>query len=742
MPIQLESLNEQQLEAVKHPGGALLVFAGAGSGKTRVITYRIAHFIQSGLRPGRVLAVTFTNKAAREMRERIEELVGDRARTLWMGTFHSVCGRMLREHGRSIGIDRNFVIYDDADQLSLVRDIIRKRHLDDRAVTPRGVLNEISRAKERLADPERYARAAAGFFENIVAELYPVYQEQLRKNNALDFDDMLAYAVRMLREREDVREAYQDRFEQILVDEFQDVNHAQYELIRILAGKHGNVTIVGDDDQSIYAWRGADVSLIHKFSGEFPGARVIKLERNYRSTKRILAAAHEVVKHNRGRADKQLWTENPDGPPITITELGTEQDEAMLVADTIAAAVRAGRRKWSDYAILYRANAQSRVLEEAFLMMRIPHVLIGGQRFYERKEIKDMVAYLRLAANPQDDVSLKRVINEPARGIGATTIQKLQDHAGESSLWAAATDPDFLGQLAKRTALSIVAFTDAIQSARQVAGLAEQSGDATKTEPVLRHLLVASGYMDALRAERSEEANGRLDNLQELVNVAAQHDNTSEEPGLFGFLQEIALLSDQDEVEEQRPDDGGGKVTLMTGHTAKGLEFPVVFVVGLEEGVFPHSRSMGSDTEIEEERRLCYVAMTRAREELHMTYAARRTTYGQANFNPRSRFLDAIPYEITASLRESTGPRTARALTEVTPTRNGPYRIEPPKRELQSPEWKSPFTVGQQVRHPKFGTGVVLACLPTRGDCEVTVAFPGVTGVKKLMAGIAKLEVV
>ncbi len=345
---------------------------------------------------------------------------------------------------------------------------------------------------------------------------------------------------------------------------------------------------------------------------------------------------------------------------------------------------------------------------------------------------------MRLVANPNDDVSFKRVVNEPTRGIGATSVAKMQEFAGSNPLWSAATSKEFTSSLQKRTQASLAAFVDAIETGRSMAiGVNDDFGN--KTEPVLRHLLVASGYMDALRAERTEEANSRLDNLQELVNVAAQHDETSEEPGLYGFLQEIALLSDQDELADQPPDEGG-KVTLMTAHTAKGLEFPIVFVVGLEEGIFPHSRSMSSDSEIEEERRLCYVAMTRAREELHLTHATRRSTYGQANFNARSRFLDAIPYEICASLRESTIPRTARAFTTVTPTRNGPYNVQPPTKELRSPEWKSPFEVGEQVKHPKFGAGVVIACIPTRGDCEVTVAFPGVIGVKKLMAGIAKLE--
>ncbi len=721
MPFALDTLNAEQREAVEHPGGPLLVFAGAGSGKTRVITYRIARLISQGVAPSRILAVTFTNKASKEMRERIESLIGSRSASLWMGTFHRICGRILRESGHMIGVDRNFVIYDDADQISLVRAILKASNIDDKAITPRSMLNEISRAKEKLISPEKYAAGATGFLERVASDVYPQYQDQLRKNKALDFDDMLGFAVRLLKERTEAREMYQNRFQHVLVDEFQDVNFAQYELIKILSEKHRNITIVGDDDQSIYAWRGADVSHILKFSGEFQGAKVVKLERNYRSTKRILGAANEVIRQNRGRAQKSLWTENPDGPPITITEVGTEQEEAMLIADTILQTVRPGRRKFGEFAVLYRTNAQSRVLEEAFLMMRIPHVLIGGQRFYERKEVKDIIAYLRVVANPSDDVSLKRIINVPGRAIGDTTIAKAVEVSRGRPLFDVFADPSFQSLLATKTRNSVVRFVDMIQSAGPLV-----EGD--KSEPVLRFVLQQSGYMDELRAERSEEANSRLDNLQELVNVAAQHDVSSDEPGLFSFLQEIALISDVDELKESAE-----AVTLMTAHSAKGLEFPVVFVVGLEEGIFPHSRSMNSDKEIEEERRLCYVALTRAMEELHLLHATRRTTFGQSHFNSPSRFLAAIPEEFTASLRENVSPvvadRRQQAVVDA-----------PPKRPLRGPEWRAPFEAGQQVQHAKFGVGVVVACSPTRDDCEVTVAFPGITGVKKLLHKIAKLE--
>jgi len=726
--IDVSSLNEQQRQAVTHPGGALLIFAGAGSGKTRVITYRIARLIESGVRPGSILAVTFTNKAAREMRDRIEGLIGDMAKGLWMGTFHSICGRMLRENGRHIGIDRNFVIYDDDDQLSIVKNIIKQMRIDDKSLSPRRVLNDISRAKEKLVEPEVFEDEVGG----IISRIYNHYQAKLRQANALDFDDMLLYTVRMLRERPDVLENYAGRFQHVLVDEFQDVNHAQYELVRKLSSKHGNITVVGDDDQSIYAWRGADVQLIHKFANQYSNAKTIKLERNYRSTKRILAAANAVIKHNIDRADKELYTDNPEGSAIRVIEKGTEQDEAMFVADCIGSSVRSGKRKYAEYAVLYRTNAQSRVFEEAFMMMRIPHVLIGGQRFYERKEIKDLVAYMRLAANPEDDVSLRRVINEPSRGIGATTLQKAHDFAEGKPLWSAFSDTRFIFALSKRTAAAVSEFVDTINNATALAG------QEARSEPVLIRLMNDSGYLDMLRSERSEEANGRLDNLQELVNVAIQHDSTADEPGLLPFLQEIALFSDQDQIEDQPKAEG--KVTLMTAHTAKGLEFPAVYIVGLEEGVFPHSRSMTSDTEIAEERRLCYVAMTRAKEELTLSYAARRTTFGQSNYNPVSRFLQALPQQVI--VREESMMRSHRDLPTVTSTRNGPYRVSAPTRPLRSPEWKAPYEAGQQVRHSKFGIGVVVSCVPTSGDCEVTVAFPGVIGVKRLMANIAKLETV
>lgn len=734
-----EGLNPEQLEAVNHLSGPLLVFAGAGSGKTRVITTRIARLLSEGVPPQRIMAVTFTNKAAAEMRERIDHIAGPTAKALWMGTFHSLCSRFLRIDGKSIGIDPTFTIYDDADQMSLIKEILKAKKVDDKSIQPRAVLAEISRAKEQLWSPEKYAEQAASFFERIVAEAYKSYAAQLKKANALDFDDLLLFTVRMLEQREDVRDKYQDRFLHLLVDEYQDVNFAQYKLVTLLGGKHKNVTVVGDDDQSIYAWRGADVSLILKFASDWPDAKVVKLERNYRSTKSILSVAHEVIKKNRSRADKRMWTDNESGVPVSLSQSGTEHDEGMMVADAILADVRTGRRQFKDFAVLYRTNAQSRVMEEKMIMMRIPHVIVGGIRFYERKEIKDLIAYLRLVHNPSDDVSLRRVINTPTRGIGTTTITQINDWANERSLplMFALKDQSIQAGMPKKAAMAVKSFLAMLEEARDLA-------DQGPVMPVLRLLMNSSGYILSLREEGSEESLARLDNLQELINVAAEYDQ-DDEASLPGFLEGVALVSDIDAAST-----GGNAVTLMTLHTAKGLEFPVVYLVGLEEGVFPHSRSLGSDSEIEEERRLAYVGMTRAREELHLFHAHRRALYGQPNFNRRSRFLDDIPINM---LRVASGYVGSPAERMITTARSGQVVVNTPappppsyggqQHELRSPEWKPPFDVGKRVKHAKFGIGIVIACNPVgKGDCEVTVAFPGVVGTKKLVQSLAKLEAV
>lgn len=753
----IQCLNPDQREAVEHPGGPMLVFAGAGSGKTRVITCRIAKLIGEGVRPQRILAVTFTNKAAREMKERIQKMIGQPARDIWMGTFHSISARMLRIDGKAIGLDPNFVIYDDADQMGLVREIFKAKNIDDKSIQPRAVLAEISSAKEKLKTPEGYEEHATGFFERIVAQIFHSYNSLLRKANALDFDDLLMLSVRLLEQRKDVLDKYQDRFLHVLVDEYQDVNYAQYQFVKLISGKHRNVMVVGDDDQSIYAWRGADVSLILRFGSDYPDAKIFKLQQNYRSTQNILTAAYEVIRHNRSRADKRLWTENAEGAQITITQAGTEHDEAMMVAEAVLSDTRTGRRTYGDIAVLYRTNAQSRVVEEAFLTLRIPHVLVGGQRFYERKEIKDMLSYLRLVWNQQDDTAIRRVINEPARGIGKTTVQQIEEVAASLSLtlWQALNDQELQSGLPKKTLGGIRSFIACIEEARlmieagpegaaRIAGTIQPASSLSFNTtrfvtPIMQHLMQASGYVDSLKADRSEESISRLENLQELVTVTQEYDASAEEPSLGEFLESVSLVADIDSLGE-----GGEAVTLMTLHSAKGLEFPVVFMIGMEEGVFPHSRSLVSDAELEEERRLCYVGMTRAKEELHLMHAHRRALYGQPSFNRPSRFLSDIPEELTRPL-EGHGSRPY-GVRQVTQHRSGSYTVSTPRptseqRKLRGPDWRAPFEVGQHVRHSKFGIGVVIACNPLRDDAEVTVAFPGVTGVKKLVQSLAKLEV-
>lgn len=727
--IDYDSLNPEQRSAVLHEGGPLAIFAGAGSGKTRVITYRIAHLIERGVRPSSIFAVTFTNKAAREMRERVESLVGDSARGIWLGTFHSMCGRILRESGHLIGVDRNFTIYDDSDQVSLVRAIIKKLDISDRSITPRAVLSEISRAKEKQISPEAYAKDAMSGFESYVADIYPEYVEQLRKNRALDFDDMVLFALKLLKERADARQAYQQRFQHILVDEFQDVNQSQYGLVMLLGEEHKNITIVGDDDQSIYSWRGADVSLILQFSKQLPDVTVVTLERNYRSTKRILQAAHEVIKHNRSRAPKILRTDNEAGVPVTLTEVGTPRDEAMLIANVIQTGVAEGGRKYGHYAILFRTNAQSREFEEVFRSARIPHVVIGGQRFYERKEIKDMLAYLKVTANPNDTVSLLRVVNEPPRGIGTVTLTKLEEHAQAIPLWDALQSGEFQQALNQKQADAIKKFIRCIQRAREIA----ESG---RVAPVLFELQKGSGYADALRAEDTHESRARLENLQELLNAAQRYDEEPGEHDLVTYLQEISLLSDIDQLIESED-----AVSLMTAHSAKGLEFPIVFVAGLEEGVFPHSRSLSAVRGIEEERRLCYVAMTRAREQLHLTWCVHRQQMGFSTSPQLSQFVQQIPTELLTTLVERPKLESARPRTQSVSAyeyqRAQHGRVPSANTETA---WNPPFEVGTQVRHPEFGVGFVVHCIPVQDDSEITVAFPGIHGTKKLMNRYARLE--
>lgn len=746
--VNLSSLNPEQREAVEHTAGPLLIFAGAGSGKTRVITYRIAKLILDGVPPYRILAVTFTNKAAREMKERVESIIGaEQASKLWIGTFHALCSRILRIDGKEIGISNHFVIYDDGDQLSLIKDLLKKLNIDPKVMAPRAVLSEISRAKEKLQSPRQYAESAGGYFERTVAQIYEKYQESLGHALALDFDDILFYTVRLLEQRKDVLEKYQSRFLHVMVDEYQDVNLAQYKIVHAIAGRFQNIMVVGDDDQSIYSWRGADVSLIRKFASDFPAAKVIKLEQNYRSTSPILTAAYEVIRNNRGRADKRLWTDRQGGARVSVTEAGTDRDEALLVCDVIKKDTNKGRRQYKDFAVLYRTNAQSRVFEESMISTRLPHALVGGQRFYERKEIRDMIAYLRLVLNDADDLALKRVINVPARGIGPSSFQIVEGFATAHSLTLleALRTQDVQVQLSKKSMGAIQGLLGAIDESRELM----QEGKVT---PVLEHIFEKTGYTALLKQEHSQEALERLENLQELLVATLEFDSTEPEPSLSLYLEQLSLESDVDSLQ-----DKNNSVTLMTLHSAKGLEFKVVFLVGMEEGVFPHSRSLQDDEQLQEERRLAYVGMTRAQEELHLLYCQRRSMYGTPNFNRRSRFLDDIDPETLTSLNYSQfatrgderghhqdrsgmfgferGPSpSGSGFVNLTSSQKSPSE--------KGPAWKAPFNVGQQVKHSKFGVGLVIACTPITDDTEVTVAFPGDIGVKKLVQKFAKLEAV
>lgn len=750
-PLDLSTLNPEQRRAVEHGTGPLLIFAGAGSGKTRVITYRIARLIESGVPPYRILAVTFTNKAAREMKERVQQLVGEEiARSLWIGTFHAICSRLLRIDGKAIGISPQFVVYDDGDQMSMVKQILIQKNIDPKTIQPRAVLNEISHAKEQLLSPAEYKSKTLNFFEKTVAEIYPIYQERLQAANALDFDDILLYTVRLLQQSPQVREKYSERFLHVLVDEYQDVNLAQYTIVQLLGARHNSITVVGDDDQSIYAWRGADVGLIRQFGSDHPDAVIIKLEQNYRSTARILNAAYDVIKQNRDRTDKRLWTDQGEGARVTVTQAGSERDEAMLAVEVIRRDVGTGRRHFRDFAVLYRTNAQSRVVEEAMITSRLPHQLIGGQRFYERKEIKDIMSYLRLVLNEADDISFRRIINNPTRGIGPSAVDAASEFASShrQSLMAAMRTQDVQARLSRKASGAFLGFAEVIDHARELS----EAGPVT---PVVKKVLEDSGYLRLLKEEHSEEAADRLGNLQELINVAAEFDAASDDPSLAEFLEGAALAADVDSLDGA---EAGDAVTLMTLHSAKGLEFPVVFLVGLEEGIFPHSRSLGNDEELQEERRLAYVGMTRAREELHLTHAFRRSLYGTPNFNPRSRFIDCLDPDTLSTLDISRYAVTSDAMG-IGQHRDGRFSMEKAaaapggmghnlsashtsgeRSAGRAPAWKPPFDVGQKVKHAKFGVGLVVACVPAAGDAEVTVAFPGEIGVKKLAQKFAKLE--
>jgi ATP-dependent DNA helicase UvrD/PcrA len=704
-------LNPAQLEAVRHGDGPLLILAGAGSGKTRVLTYRIADLIRTrGVAPSQILAVTFTNKAAGEMQGRLSGLLGPQiSRALWIGTFHAIGSRILRRSGALLGIDPRFVVYDDDDQRALMREVIRALNVDERQFPPASVLAEVGRAKNAFVDHVAFAQRAETVREEVIGRLYAAYERRLGESRALDFDDLLVWPVRLFREHAAVLADYQARFQHILVDEYQDTNHIQYLLVNLLAGRHRNLCVVGDDDQAIYRWRGADVRNILEFERDYPEARVVALEQNYRSTRRILGVAAAVISHNPHRHTKTLWTENPEGEAVTLYEAFDGYDEARYVGDQIRAHSAAGGRA-GDVAILYRTHAQSRQFEEMFLRMGIPYQIVGGLRFYERAEIKDMLAYLRAAYNTADDASLRRVLNVPRRGIGDTTVRRLEAWARAEGvlLWDAlhrAGDAG-VGAPARK---AIEEFVGIVESLASLAA-------ALPAREILERALEITGYRRLLEEEGTDDAQARLENLTELAAVAQEVEAMTGEASLEAFLQHLALQTDVDTYRERED-----RVTLMTLHSAKGLEFPVVALVGLEEGLFPHARAVEEEGSLEEERRLCYVGMTRAQSRLLLTYARQRTAYGAALPSLPSRFLAEIPPE---SLVRAAAPH--------------PWESRPAD-EVERPV--PAVAVGDLVRHKTFGIGRVLEVDGEGARAIVTVRFDGV-GTKRLALGYAPLELV
>ena len=747
----LDDLNPEQREAVVHGEGPLLIFAGAGSGKTRALTYRIAYLVhERGVPPERLLAVTFTNKAANEMKERIRQLVGEQADRIWAGTFHSICARLLRRQGQRIGIQPSYSIFDTGDQQALVKECLSLADVDPKQWPPAAVLDTISQAKNELIDPQRFKRTSRGRSDKVTARVYQLYQERLAQNNALDFDDLIMKTVELLEQAPDVLEQYQGRFQHILVDEYQDINYAQYKFVTTLAGVHRNIAVVGDDDQSIYGWRGANVGLILDFENDYPDARVIKLEQNYRSTQKILECAYEIIKRNASRADKRLWTENHPGENIVCYEAVNEQEEATYIAETIRERAQAARRKWSDFAVLYRTNAQSRVIEEAFLSVGLPYRIVGGLRFYERKEIKDLLAYLRVLQNPRDGVSLRRIIGEPPRGIGDKTIGALDRLAYERNvpLFEAMQMADDSEELAAAPQQAVKAFV------ATMASLMERVDKLTITE-LTNALLDETAYLPELLGQGTAEAASRVENVQEFLSVTQQFQKAREEPTLGAFLEHISLLTDIDDLEDQ-----GNAVALMTLHSAKGLEFPVVFIAGMEEELLPHRRSMGDDRELEEERRLCYVGITRAQEMLYLTRAYRRTIFGQTQTSQPSRFLTDLPAEFVDRREEITQLKLAAPpAVEAERVVGGPKldlvkilnrradrdgdkvrkRAEAAKAVAEVLPAEPEFKAGHKVQHPKFGEGIVITQQGVGPKAEVTVAFKK-AGVKKLQLQYAHLE--
>ena len=740
----MQGLNEPQQRAVACLQGPLLIVAGAGSGKTRVLTFRIANLLEHGVPPYRILAITFTNKAAREMRERVDALIGDAAQDVWLSTFHSFCARFLRMELEHYGrYAKNFVIYDAADSKGLIRECLKELNIDEKHTAPGAVQAHISDAKNRLLDVAAFTAQATDFFAEQVAKIYALYQSKLQENNALDFDDLLMLTVELLTKNEELRTKYQKKFQYILVDEYQDTNGAQYAITKLLAAEHRNICVVGDADQSIYGWRGADMRNIMNFEKDYPEATVILLEQNYRSTKNILAAANAVIENNLTRKKKELWTDNPTGDRITIYEGATEKNEASYIVREVERLHTMFHVKYGDIAVLYRTNAQSRNIEEAFYATGVPYAMVGSVRFYDRREIKDIIAYLRVIYNPRDTLSLLRIINVPRRGLGPTSIARMMETAEEYriSLFEVITDAQLLSMIPKLSAKVKLALEE---FAAMVFTFMGQLGTRPIHE-IVEDVIETSGYAAALEEEKKEDNRDRLENLREFISVAKNFDDGAAEGenGLADFLAQIALISDVDQTEQS-----DGTVTLMTFHAAKGLELPAVFMAGMEEGLFPHSRTLLDDTEIEEERRTCYVGITRAERRLYLTYARQRTIYGRTEMSRPSRFLAEIPEELVehkeADFFSGTDLRAPSNIWSERSTRTERKRYMPPPQHTAAdgsvirPDASAAFQAGDAVRHSKWGDGRIVAISGSGEDAELSIAFPG-EGIKKFVQKYAPI---
>jgi len=709
----LEALNPQQQEAVTHKEGPLLILAGAGSGKTRVITYRTAYLISEGIEPKNIFAVTFTKKAAEEMRKRVEDIIPLNGSRPLISTFHSACVRIMRDNAERIEVSRNFAIYDKADSLSAIKDCAKELNINDELYSPDSIAKKISSLKNNLISADNFKAQEFGF-EDKVKKVYKLYQEKLSANKALDFDDLLMKTVELFEKNIDVLSHYQDAFKYIMVDEYQDTNYVQYRLMMLLSSKHRNICVVGDDDQSIYGFRGANISNILNFEKDFPDAKIVKLEQNYRSTQKILDAASSVVDKNISRRKKTLWTENQSGEKIRLYKAEDGQKEALYICKTIKEIRTSDNRRYKDFAVLYRINAQSRILEEQFHRMAIPYIIVGGLRFYERKEIKDITAYLRVIANPDDDVSLKRIINTPSRGIGQVTIERLTDLCKERKLYLYECI-----KAAEDAKAGIKGFVNIIDS------LIEK-GDLSLSD-LVKEILAKTGYIEWLKSSDKEDAENRIENINEFISAVADFEQNNEKADIQGFLDHISLSAQIDDVSDK--DDA---VFLMTLHNAKGLEFPVVFVSGMEEGIFPNFRAFDDDRQLEEERRLCYVGITRAKEKLYLTHAERRFIFGSERNARVSRFINEIPEELVDWIDNDRREceRWSRPVGQAS---------RPSSSGFSDKKYLATFPIGAAVCHPNFGRGKVKASEGTGDDEKVVVSFDSI-GLKRLSVKYARLE--